>query len=279
MTEAKKAPANRKPKSTKAVAVIPGNLSLDDHIKLAISKGMLDTVERLLAVRRELKAEWARDRYFEALAQFQKECPIILKRNAADDGRFWYAPMPDIVEATKGLLEKHGFSTTYKRDNSMLKDGFVGVTAIGHHVDGHSEEATAIMPTDVASSGSGKSIMNKQQAVGSARMYALRGAHCDLYGIVTADWDDDAQGAGKGENGKPKAKKQGKSQESATELCDECLGLLKTGAFKDHAQQVMSLEKKITELHKEKNVAALIAMRDSIKRQQAAYAKEQVGLR
>ena len=42
----------------------------------------VDTMERLMAMRRELKAESAEAAYRDALADFQRDCPIIEKRKA-----------------------------------------------------------------------------------------------------------------------------------------------------------------------------------------------------
>ena len=49
-------------------------------ISQAIDKNAsVQTMERLLAMRRELKAEYAREAYDNAMSAFQAECPIIKK--------------------------------------------------------------------------------------------------------------------------------------------------------------------------------------------------------
>ena len=49
-------------------------------IKQAIDKNVpIETMERLLVMRRELKTEWAKEEFIKALAQFQKKCPVIKK--------------------------------------------------------------------------------------------------------------------------------------------------------------------------------------------------------
>jgi hypothetical protein len=104
-----------------ALAPIPrGSLvSVDPQalIAQAIDKGLpLESMERLLAMRRELKAEWAKEQYFEALARFQAACPNIIKdKDVLDrDGKFRYsyAPLDVIVTAVKGALDANGFSYT-----------------------------------------------------------------------------------------------------------------------------------------------------------------------
>lgn len=274
-TTPKKAVVKAKP--VQAVAKIPGELSLDDHIKLAISKGMIETVERLLAIRRELKAEWARERFFKALSLFQKNCPIIVKSAAVNfeskkGGRvkYNYAPLDVIVAEVKDSLEEYGFSytiTTQQDDHS--------VTAICnlHHTDGYSESTSFAIPIDQ------EAFMNAAQKVASALTYAKRYAFCNALGIMTGDIDDDARSLnGNGQQQEsPKEKKQDKPTSQGLEVIkDECFTILDSGAFKSEAQ-VKALLAKTEELFKEKNEAALTALRDSIKRQQAAYAKAQEG--
>ena len=50
-------------------------------IAKAIDKNVpVETMERLLAMRRELKAEWAKAEFDKAMSVFQSDCPIIKKR-------------------------------------------------------------------------------------------------------------------------------------------------------------------------------------------------------
>ncbi len=43
----------------------------------------VETMEWLLIMRRELKAEWAKSEFDKAMAAFQSECPIIKKQRAS----------------------------------------------------------------------------------------------------------------------------------------------------------------------------------------------------
>ena len=57
-------------------------------IAKAIDKKVpVETMERLLMMRRELKAEWAKAEFDKALAAFQAECPII-KKNEERQNRY-----------------------------------------------------------------------------------------------------------------------------------------------------------------------------------------------
>jgi len=168
-------------------------------IALAIEKGVsVETMEKLLAMRRELKQEAAKEAYFKALGAFQAECPVIEKtkavKNKGGSVVYRYAPLESIVEQVRAILTKHGFS--YNTDTSQSEQELT-VMCVSHHVAGHSETTKIAVPI-------GSDYMTAQQMVGSARTFAMRYAFCNAFGILTGDEDTDAR---KIENGdaKPKA--------------------------------------------------------------------------
>jgi len=168
-------------------------------IALAIEKGVtVETMEKLLAMRRELKQEAAKEAYFKALGAFQAECPVIQKMKAVKKANgtviYHYAPLESIVEQVRAILTKHGFS--YNTDTSQSEQELT-VMCVSHHVAGHSETTKIAVPI-------GSDYMTAQQMVGSARTFAMRYAFCNAFGILTGDEDTDAR---KIENGdaKPKA--------------------------------------------------------------------------
>lgn len=134
----------------------------------------------------------------------------------------------------------------------------------------------------------GTTVKDPNVAVKKARIRAKKDAvlSLGLHNEFTQDAEEYAEGQGP-DNGQqsmaePKEKKKKKppkeeKKEGVNSVCDECLTILKSGAFKDHQQQVMSLEKHTVRLQKEKNLTALVALRDSIKRQQEELAKKQAG--
>jgi hypothetical protein len=158
-------------------------------LTLAIEKQLpVETIERLLAMRRELKAEAAREAYFAALSRFQASYPKIEKRKAVynKDGksvRYWYAPLDDIIDTVRETLQSCGFSYTIKPVQES--DSYVTSTVIATHEAGHSEESSFTIPIDP------EAYMNAPQKVASARTFGLRYAFCNVFGIVTGDQDDD----------------------------------------------------------------------------------------
>jgi len=201
--KAKKATPEGEPEDRAvALAQKPGSPAVNPESLLAEcvrGKASIEVVERILALRIQLKAEWAREQYFTALAQFQAACPIIVKTKCVyeKDGqkvRYCYAPLESIVDQVKVFLKEYGFSYTTKTAQGA---GHVTALLHAHHRDGHSEVTELTIPIDVAA------YMSAPQKVGSALTYATRYAFRDAFGILTGDDDDD--GAGEPENGKPPA--------------------------------------------------------------------------
>jgi len=171
---------------------IPATVDAGALIARAIDKNLpIESMEKLLAMRRELKAEWAKEQYFAALSRFQKACPIIGKSKDVNDKygkhRYSYAPLELIVEEVRDALEANGFS--YTTATEQTPDS---VTAIcnAHHIAGHSESTRLTVPIDH------DAYMSAPQKVASALTYATRYAFRNAFGIMTGDEDDDAQSAG-----------------------------------------------------------------------------------
>ena len=80
-------------------------------LKFAVEHGAsVDVCERLMAVRRELRAEQAKTAFDDSLAAFQSECPVIVKSKAGAKNAYKYAPLDSIVNQVRDLLHKHGFN-------------------------------------------------------------------------------------------------------------------------------------------------------------------------
>jgi predicted PhzF superfamily epimerase YddE/YHI9 len=76
----------------------------DRFIEMAINKVTpVETLERLLAMQKDIMATQAKAAFDEAMRAFQKECPVIQKHKRVmnKDGhsvRYIYAPLDDIIE-------------------------------------------------------------------------------------------------------------------------------------------------------------------------------------
>lgn len=173
-----------------AVMKLPEN-SAESLLLAAVEKGAdVDTMERLLAMRREIRAEEARDAYYSALTAFQSACPDIPKtkevKKANGDLLYRYAPLDTIIKYVRPALEANGFSFTFNTE--LMTDG-VTVTCTAHHKMGHSESSSIFIP---AHSGHNT---NDAQQTGSANTYGKRYTFCNVFAIV-AEEDDDGKASG-----------------------------------------------------------------------------------
>ena len=166
-------------------------VSVENLIKQAItSNSTVDVMERLLAMRRELKAEAAKEQFDTAMAEFQNECPIIKKAKAGGKTNsgvtgYYYAPLDTIVQQTKALIMKHGFSYSIQTE-TRTKDKEVVARCIARHKAGHSESSDMTVPL-----GGKTGIMSDTQVVAAAITFAKRYAFCNAFGILTGDPDTD----------------------------------------------------------------------------------------
>jgi len=168
-----------------------GRNSADALIAQAIDKNVsVESLERLLAMRKELKLEHAEEQYNQAMSMFQAECPTIKKTKSVvgRDGvvRYKFAPIESIVHQVKHLLEKHGFSYSVQTETDTTNRSVKAICTV-KHILGHSEHSSFSVPT-----GEGTQLMSAPQVIAAALTFAKRYAFCNAFGILTGDTDNDA---------------------------------------------------------------------------------------
>lgn len=117
---------------------------------------------------------------FKALAEFQQECPVILKDTQGYG--YTFADLPAILEVVNPLLKKHGLGFTQPINGSQIK------TIVYHIESGETIESLTDIPQGVKLSG-----QNDFQVLGSAITYLRRYSLSSILGIIT-DKDTDASG-------------------------------------------------------------------------------------
>lgn len=179
-------------------------------VRFAIEKQAdIGTLERVLALRDKLKAEWAKAQFDKAMADFQSECPVIEKRKEVKTktgGRMYkYAPMDDILTQKvsddgldiRGLIRKHGFSYSMTSQSQVAapnQTGWVESTIRVTHKDGHSESSSFKVPTQKSD------FITDAQTFAVALTFSSRYAFRNAFGLVTTDEDTD----GRTEKDKPR---------------------------------------------------------------------------
>lgn len=141
-------------------------------------------MEKLLEMQERIIAKQAYHDYCASFAKMQAELPEVVERKKAHNSK--YAPLEDIIEQVKPILQKHGFAVSFK----IKQNGNVTITAVLMHEGGHSESTEITLPNDTSGS------KNVVQAIGSSTSYGKRYALCAILNIATRDEDDNAMGAG-----------------------------------------------------------------------------------
>jgi hypothetical protein len=188
--EPKREVALRDDRTPAASETLPVKYQAEALIAQAIEKGLApETMDKFLAMRRELRAERAKEAFDLAMSAFQGECPVIDKPKAGSEtksGRiaFHYAPLGYIIGKVKGAMAKNGLSYSFRQ---VVKDDRKEyVVCIAKHVGGHSE------PSDFpVTAGQSNGLTTAQQLAGGANTFAKRYAFCNAFGIVTDDVDAD----------------------------------------------------------------------------------------
>ncbi len=157
-------------------------------LRMAIERGSdVGAIERLMAVRQQLNAETSKALFDRAMADFQRECPVIEKTKLGAKGAYKYAPLDCIIAQVRELIHKHGFSFGV---TSEIKPGFLKAVCKITHKGGHSEPSVFEVPID-----NKNPMMTDPQRYGGAMTFAKRYAFCNGFGILTADEDIDGAGS------------------------------------------------------------------------------------
>lgn len=186
------------------------NESVESFIGQAIaSKADIGVIERLFALRTQMKAEKSKEAFNTAMAKFQKECPVIKKKkdggktNTSSVAAYKYAPIEMIVEQVRDLIATNGFSYSF---NIETFPESVKATCIINHEMGHSENSSMSFPN-----GTKTNIMSASQLTAATVTFAKRYVFCAAFGITVGD-EDNEKLLGKGQSEDIKLPKDIKAQ-------------------------------------------------------------------
>ena len=160
--------------------------SVDSIISQAIEKGVEpEIMERFLAMRKELKKEWAKEQFDLAMANAQSRFPEIKKTKEVKDNNgkllYKYASIDEIVRQVKGILSENGLSYFIKTEVGENK---VKSICIVKHIAGHSESSDMEVPL-----GTKTGIMSDSQVTAAAATFSKGYAFMNAFGIMTGDED------------------------------------------------------------------------------------------
>lgn len=159
-------------------------------LQAAIDKGLdAGTLEKLMALQERWEANEARKEFVEAMNQFKKNPPEILKNKHVKFGSTEYdhATLDHICEQIGERLSAHGISHRWTVEQA---DGRIKVTCILTHQRAHSESTTLEGPADTSGS------KNAIQAIGSTVTYLQRYTLLAATGLAAKNGDDDGVDSG-----------------------------------------------------------------------------------
>ncbi len=170
-------------------------------IEMAMSKPDFDIekLERLMAMQERWQAEKKKEAFFNALSDFQMNCPAIKKNKATDfttksgmSVKYKYATLDEITTQIKqalydaGLTYRWEFSeATTLNEATKLTVKSITCTCIITHKEGHRE--VTILSANADTSG----LKNDIQSLGSTQTYLQRYSLIGALGISTAEEDVD----------------------------------------------------------------------------------------
>lgn len=161
-------------------------------IAQAVTSGAaVETLERLVALAKDVRQEQARAAWYEAMAQFQADCPPIVKKTRGQAGTaiFKYTKLDDIMDIIRPVMGPLGLSVAWKTD--VRDNHAVALCRVSHEL-GHTEESGEVkIPVSVSADGKGAS---PAQRVGAALSYAQRYALKAVLGITPSDDEDEDSG-------------------------------------------------------------------------------------
>jgi len=177
--------------AVKNVAIVEQPTGVAVFERLAMDPNIdVDKLERLMELYQKGKAQSAKEMFFAAFSKMQSELPAI-ERKGRGHQSVTYAKNDDIQEAVRPVLERHGFSLSFRTEFPERRVRIVTVLA---HAGGHEERTEFIADADTSGS------KNAIQALGSTISYGKRYGTAALLNITTTDErDDDGASSGKPE--------------------------------------------------------------------------------
>lgn len=176
--------ATVEPELVEVKETVPADNSIDTFISQAIAeKAPIETIKEFLAIRKELKADQAKEDYVVAMSVLQGQIPTIKKLKANGGTQSKYAPLEDIVSQTRKVISDNKFSYNW---DTVTAEGSITVICKVTHANGHIETST--MVSKIAE---GTRANSEPQKAAITITYLKRYTLCNIFGIVVADEDQD----------------------------------------------------------------------------------------
>ena len=159
-------------------------------MKMAIEKNMVDSLEKLISLKRAEEERQCKREFDRDFAEMQKEFDPVKRTKENKKYNSKYAPVDALQRQYGPILSAHGFA--YDWEEEPHEDGSVTSWFLLSKY-GHTKRTPVKMPayTPDKAAASGKDIMNPLQAVGTVLSYGHRYSMKSGLGITEEDEDTD----------------------------------------------------------------------------------------
>lgn len=174
---------------------VPATMNPARMIELAIEKGAVDQLDKLLALQERWEANEARKAFVRAMADFKANRPTVYKNkevgyNSRKAGgastHYSHATLDNCDTVLGEHLSQVGISYSWRP--KTLENNWLEITCVLTHELGHSESASMSGPPDQSGN------KNLLQAMGSTKTYLERYTLLAVTGTAVKGMDDDGQG-------------------------------------------------------------------------------------
>lgn len=154
----------------------------------------IHALEKLIELQNNSEDRQAKRSFNLNLSEMLSEIPVIAKTGLNTYNGTRFAKLEDIVETTRPILHKYGFSVTYKQSQEMIPNAktepnsifcMMTVTCVLKHRDGHEESNSIQLPVATIKG------QTPIQAMGMGSTYGRRYTLMQALNIAVAEDDQD----------------------------------------------------------------------------------------
>ncbi len=152
----------------------------------------VETLEKLVALAKDVHGEMARRAWYDAMAEFQRTCRPIKKnetakiQSARGSYSYSYATLDEITGAVMEAMGPQGLSVSYRISHEA--DRVIATCRISHSLGHHEESGPVPIPIEKGEMGA-----NSAQRIGIATSYAKRYSLLAITGLAP-EKDEEAAG-------------------------------------------------------------------------------------
>ena len=178
-------------KANQSPVVVPATTPMQALINAMERGASTEQISQMMDLQDRWEKREAKKAYDEAFTAFKADPPTLIKNKAVGYGKgddavgYKHAELDQVASVIGAALSKHGLSHKWKTE--QLDGGFIRVTCVISHVQGHSESIWLQASPD----SSGKK--NNIQAIGSTVTYLERYTLLGITGLAAKNQDDDGK--------------------------------------------------------------------------------------